>query len=411
MSIEHQIKVAFSYRVLYFVRHFTGAKQYMTDFDDIRPYYDEEVRPTLERLLDDNEFLDTIARLKSPKASRAAGFLLRPIVRSALRKELKDVHDVASLQNLIWHYMNRNIKQTITRLSSSGLERLDQDKNYLFISNHRDIAMDSAMVNWQLYNNDFGTLRIAAGDNLLTKPYASDLMRLNKSFIVNRSAKAPREKLKAAKKLSSYIHFSLFEEKANIWIAQREGRAKDGLDHTNSAIISMLALNKDKSCEIDEYFNSLNVVPVSISYEYDPCDAEKARELTLIDRDGGYEKDEHEDVKNIARGITGFKGNVHVAFGEVAAEPFKKVEDIVAWLDNTILENYVIHPTNCIAFELLENKSPKIPVTADSILFTDYDASASRKIFKQRLDGIDSSWHRRLLETYANPVYQRLKLE
>ena len=140
-----------------------------------------------------------------------------------------------------------------------------RDRPYLFISNHRDIAMDPAFVNWVLYQNGFKTLRIAIGDNLLTKPFASDLMRLNKCFIVNRSATSPREKLKAAKKLSAYMHHSLTQDKSNLWIAQREGRAKDSLDITNPAIISMLALNKPKQEAFGDYIASLNIVPVSIS--------------------------------------------------------------------------------------------------------------------------------------------------
>ena len=177
--------------------------------------------------------------------------------------------------------MRKMIDTTVSGLSVSGLDQLSPDQSYVFVSNHRDIAMDPALVNWVLHLNQHQTLRVAIGDNLLTKPYVSDLMRLNKSFIVNRSATAPREKLKAAKHLSSYIHHSITEDRQNIWIAQREGRAKDGLDRTNSAVIGMLGLSKAKPVPLADHIKTLNIVPVSISYEYDPCDEAKAKELYM----------------------------------------------------------------------------------------------------------------------------------
>ena len=378
------------------------------DFDDIRPYNDQEVLTTIQRLLADNEFLDTVARLKMPNFSKMAAPLVRPLVRNALRKEVKDVTSIDTFQQRLEKYMQRMLDDTTTELTVSGLEKLSKDKAYCFISNHRDIAMDPAVVNWVLFQNGFQTLRIAIGDNLLSKPFASDLMRLNKCFIVNRSAKAPREKLKAARKLSSYIHYSICEDNANIWIAQREGRAKDGLDITNPAIVSMLALSKAKTETFAEFWTRANIVPVSISYEWDPCDRDKARELTLKQRDGRYDKAEHEDVQSIAKGITGVKGRVHLAFGEPLDPSLEGVEQAVTTINEQILANYVLQPSNCVAYELLEQRSPLLPCGSLGQLFTDYDANSERKQMQQRLSQCDAEWRDMLLRIYANPVYAKL---
>lgn len=382
-----------------------------TEFDDIRPYNDSEVRPTIERLLRDHEFLDTVAGLKLPRLSRWCAPVLRPLVRRALRKEATGVMSVADFQQRIEKYVRQLLDKTVAELTVSGLEHLQPGKAYCFVSNHRDIAMDPAFVNWTLYHNGFQTLRIAIGDNLLTKPFASDLMRLNKSFIVNRSATSPREKLKAARKLSAYIHHSVVKDNANIWIAQREGRAKDGIDKTNPAIISMLAMSRVKPETFGDFLSRANIVPVSISYEWDPCDEFKARELTLLKRDGQYAKSEHEDVRSIAQGISGFKGRVHLAFGERLASTIADVDEAVAVIDQAIVANYVLHASNCVAYEMIENQSPQVPVGADGQLFTQIDATEARRQLQQRLNACDPQWRDMMLRIYANPVYIKLKAE
>lgn len=381
------------------------------EFDDIRPYDDSEVRPTIERLLNDREFLDTVARLKAPRLSRWFAPLLRPLVRRALRKETAGVMTVDDFQQRLEKYVRQLLDDTVTELTISGLDHLTPGKAYCFISNHRDIAMDPAFVNWTLYHNGFQTLRIAIGDNLLTKPFASDLMRLNKSFIVNRSATAPREKLKAARKLSGYIHHSVVKDNANIWIAQREGRAKDGVDRTNPAIVSMLAMSRAKPESFGDFLSRANIVPVSISYEWDPCDEFKARELTILKRDGRYEKAEHEDVRSIAKGISGFKGRVHLAFGEPLSSAIADVDEAVEVIDRAILSNYVLHASNCAAYEMIERKSPKVPVGADGRLFTETDATEARRQLQERLDTCEPQWRDMLVRIYANPVYTKLNAE
>ncbi|WP_111640378.1 1-acyl-sn-glycerol-3-phosphate acyltransferase [Marinimicrobium alkaliphilum] len=380
----------------------------MTDFDDIRPYHDHEVRPVLDRLLADPELAEAVTRLKFPRASRLVGPLLRPLVRRAMRRQLAGVQSVYDFQLVIEKYMRTMLETTTSGLTTSGLDRLDPQQAYLFISNHRDIAMDPAFVNWTLYHAGFNTLRIAIGDNLLTKPYVSDLMRLNKSFIVNRSAKAAREKFKAAKKLSAYIHHSIVNDRANIWIAQREGRAKDGKDKTNPAVIGMLTLSKPKPAPLADYVHQLNIVPVSISYEWDPCDAAKAREVYHQRTSGGYQKEQHEDVKSIALGISGQKGRVHVAFGRPLQGDYSDDDQVVSEIDQQILEHYVLQPTNCFAWELLHGEVPRVTWGPHREPYDPAALRAQRHQFELRMQAIPSEQRRLALENYANPVASKL---
>ncbi len=381
----------------------------IAEFDDIRPYNDDEVASVIRGLLKDSEFLDTITKFKFPQLGRYIAPFVRPVVKSKLAKEAETVRQVYDFQARIEAYLQRVISTTVDTLSFSGVENLEKDKAHLFISNHRDIAMDPAFVNWVLYQNKFTTLRIAIGDNLLTKPFAADLMRLNKSFIVNRSATAPREKFKAAKLLSKYIHHSVTQDNENVWIAQREGRAKDGNDKTNAAIISMLALNKAKPQEFAEYVRELRIVPVTISYEYDPCGYDKARELTKLAQLGQYKKREHEDVQSIAKGITGYKGNVHLSFGQPLQQNFENSEQVTDTLDRDIQKNYILHPTNCFAYEMLEKKSPKLPVGQSNKIFSENDFDQERQKFDSYLENCKPDYRELLLKTFANPVYNKIK--
>jgi len=380
----------------------------MTEFDDIRPYHDDEVRPTLDRILADPELSDAVARLKFPKLNAWLGWLLKPLVKSKLTQELAGVNDVRGFQDVVAKYMGSTLDATTKSVTTSGLDKLDPKQSYLFISNHRDIAMDPAFVNWTLYHNNCNTLRIAIGDNLLTKPFVSDLMRLNKSFIVNRSAKAPREKLKAAKHLSAYIHHSIVNENSSIWIAQREGRAKDGLDKTNSAVLGMLTLNKAKTEALSDYVKQLRIVPVAISYELDPCDAAKARELYHHRTHGSYQKEEHEDVKSIAMGIAGQKGHVHLAFGEVLHGDYTDTDELVADIDNHIFSDYVLHATNCFAYEMLHGKAPQVDYSAKNIPFDGNQLQEDRALFEARMHEIPSTYRDIALAIYANPVVSKL---
>ncbi len=372
----------------------------MFQFDDIRPYNDEEVRPTIDRLLQDREFIHAVACLKFPRLGRLLPWLMQPLVKNFLAKQLDGVMSVEDLQLKVKAYMDQMMSRTMTAFSVSGLKELAEDKAYLFISNHRDIAMDPAFVNWSLYTEERKTVRIAIGDNLLSKPYVSDLMRLNKSFIVKRNLKGAREKLKAAKELSGYIGHSLLSDNENIWIAQREGRAKDGIDSTQAAVLKMISLSKPKTQSFGEYMASLNIVPVAISYEWDPCDNAKGQELYMKAEEGGYEKDEHEDVASIAAGITGNKGRVHVSFGEPITQVFEEAEDLAAEIDRQVLSSYRLQPSSLCAYRMLEGK---LPEGADEA-----SVNTIEPAFKGRIESMDSRWQNIVIKGYANAVYSQL---
>lgn len=383
----------------------------MTQFDDIRPYNDTEVAPAITRVLADPELIAAVAKLRFPRLCGWCPAIIKAIVRSVLKRQLKGVATVRELQDIIGHYLGSMIEERVTELSFSGLERLSPDKHYLFISNHRDIAMDPAFISWVLNENGFDTVRIAIGDNLLTKPYVSDLMRLNKSFIVNRSASSMREKFKASKHLSAYIHHSIVEEGSSIWIAQREGRAKDGLDSTNTAIVSMLALSKPKSVEFSAFIKELNIVPVSISYEWDPCDAAKSNELSAHAEHGAYEKDEHEDVASIAAGIAGEKGCVHVAFGELLSGDYDNADQVAKAMDRQIWDNYVLHPSNHLAYQKLYGKSADLPVSAGAKPYVAQHYAQQQRELERRLAEVPESQRDILLGIYANPVVSHLRVQ
>ncbi|NHO64176.1 cytochrome C oxidase Cbb3 [Aestuariicella hydrocarbonica] len=381
----------------------------MTQFDDIRPYNDAEVEPAIARVLAAPELIDAVTRLRFPRLAGWVPWLLKPLVRRVLSQQLRGVTSVRQLQEIVSHYLDDMIDRCVDQLTVSGLDHLDANKHYLFISNHRDIAMDPAFVNWALNKNGFDTMRIAIGDNLLTKPYVSDLMRLNKSFIVKRSATSVREKFKASKHLSAYIHHSIVEENSNIWIAQREGRAKDGLDATNTAIISMLALSRPKTVDFSTFIRELNIVPVSISYEWDPCDAAKANELFAHAEHGNYEKHENEDVASIAMGIAGQKGCVHVAFGDVLSADYDNPEAVAKELDRQVWDNYVLHPSNHLAYQQLHGKVEDFPVTAQGVRFDARKYTAQQQELSRRLQGIPTEQRDIFLSIYANPVVSHLK--
>lgn len=227
------------------------------DFDDIRPYRDDEVQSVLRRVIADPECLSAIVNFRFaqwPMAVRQ--YVLQPVLGWLLRLGARRITSVRAFQQLVERYMAHMIKTTTEGLTVSGLEHLQLGEAYLFVSNHRDIAMDPAFVNWVLFHNGMDTVRIAIGDNLLTKPFASDLMRLNKSFLVKRGDMPPKKLFAALKQLSAYIRHSIVEDKASVWIAQREGRAKDGIDRTEEAIIKMFAMSKPREMAAADFYQT-----------------------------------------------------------------------------------------------------------------------------------------------------------
>lgn len=376
----------------------------MDKFKEIRPYHDDEIRPVVDRLVTDPEFLSSIASFYAPKLSRLFPGVMRSIARNKLKGQVASVHDVASMQDVIADYMYKMIEDTTTSLTHSGLENLDDDRSYLFVCNHRDITMDPAFVNYMLYHAGNRTVQIATGDNLLKKPFVSDLMRLNKSFIVQRSLKG-RELLQGLTLLSEYMHHCI-EQGSHVWIAQREGRAKDGVDKTEAALLKMLAMYQRKQ-PLSESLGKLHIVPVSISYEYDACDVLKAEELYAIESTGSFTKNEKSDIQSIVAGMIGFKGAVHVSFGQEMRYDSNDPDVIAASIDSQILENYKLRDSNYIAYELLQEKS-LLPERASGLQIGIPEIKKeSRVMFAQRLAQVDAKLHRHYLLSYANPVISR----
>ncbi|WP_330960035.1 1-acyl-sn-glycerol-3-phosphate acyltransferase [Photobacterium sp. 53610] len=321
-------------------------------YQDIRPYNDAEVSGAIQRLINDDEFINAILNYRFRQLSGVFGWLLRPLIKRFLVRKWSSVKSVEDVQLQVAKYMAATIEHSCDGVTHSGLDKLDPNKAYLFISNHRDIAMDPAMVNWCLYHNGMNTVRIAIGDNLLKKPCATELMRLNKSFIVKRSAKAPREMMKALGLLSDYITHSI-ETGHSIWIAQKEGRAKDGNDKTDPALLKMFYMEgRKRKQSFAEFMSQLHIVPVAISYENDPCDLAKAVELDAKRTTGTYEKGEFEDIESIVQGIVGEKRRVHVSFGDVITEPFESPEALADEIDRQITNIYHLFPANLIAADM-----------------------------------------------------------
>ncbi|MEH6469655.1 MAG: 1-acyl-sn-glycerol-3-phosphate acyltransferase [Halopseudomonas sp.] len=364
-------------------------------FDEIRPYNDSEVADVIARLLTTPEFITALTRFRFPRLSRWMPFVVRPLVVRVLSKQLAGIDTVAQLQDVIAAYMQSMVDRTTGKVSFSGIDRLNPGVAYLFISNHRDIAMDPAFVNWGLYHNGMDTARIAIGDNLLKKPYVSDLMRLNKSFIVNRSASGIRGKMKALMQLSGYIDHSI-SSGHSVWLAQREGRAKDGNDRTEPAILKMLYMSlKKRGLSFSEVVKALHIVPVSISYEYDPCDALKAEELHALDSEGSYQKSQFEDIESIVQGIIGFKGDVHVAFGKPITDDFDTAEELVQAIDRAVISNYHLHGSNIIA---AGRDADQVP--ADK-----------RNSYQSRIAELNSDCLPWFVAQYANPVLSKQQLD
>ena len=377
-------------------------------FSRIRPYRDHEIRPVLEQLLEDREFLDCMAAFASRELARWLPGLLRKLIKRRLRRMIEPVHDVAGVQQVVEFYMERSIRATTWGLSGEGLDNYQPGKAHVFVSNHRDIVMDPAFTNLLLHRAGFSTLQIGVGDNLLKKPFVADLMRLNKSFIVHRSLKG-RELLLALRLLSEYVHHCV-EESENVWIAQREGRAKDGVDRTDPALLKMLAMAKRK-LPLCESLAGLHIVPVAISYEFDPCDVFKARELHETHTTGSFTRTESGDLRHIAAGMTGFKGGVHVAFGEELRCENQDAETVAAAVDRQIIRNYRLYETNYRALEiLLEEGELRSPALARAAAGRDVD-NRSRDLFDRRLAKVEGELRKYYLFGYANPVISRCEFE
>jgi len=396
----------------------------MQQFESIRPYHDHEVPAVIERLLQSDALIQAIIHVQFPLVPRYLEKPLARFVRFRIHNNLKEIHTVADFQQRMEDFVASTIDKSITEFTFSGQGNIERGVPYVFISNHRDITLDSALLNYALMQAGLETAEIAVGDNLLTNPLVSDLLRLNKSFVVNRSVTGVKAKYRALMELSHYISLAN-EQGRSVWIAQREGRAKDGFDITDPAIIKMLHIwQKKQGAAFAETIKRLNVVPVSISYEYDPCDGLKAAELQARAAEG-YVKKAGEDVESIMRGIALPKGRVHIEIGKPLQGEFEDAESVAHALDQQIIENYRLFPPTLLAIEHLLSLSKAMQSLRDDSIarfqavaqqakdtlaaVDSQDLARQASEFSARLAHYPAQLQRTILEMYANPLLSKYK--
>ncbi len=373
----------------------------MQEFESIRPYQDEEVEEVIARLVRDPGLRAAASRFLLPRISALAPAFANTLVGWMLRLRTRRMTTVEQVQVFLENYMRRLIETTVEDLSWSGLESLQPGTAYLFISNHRDIVLDSGILNYVIYHAGHQTARMAVGDNLLSEPFAADLMRLNKSFVVERSATGRKAIYQAINRTSSYIRHSL-QTGHSVWIAQREGRAKDGFDRTDPALLKMLALAwRDDVEQFGEILENINLVPVSISYELDPCDRDKARELTLLERDGEYSKAADEDLNSIVRGLLGFKGRMHLHFSDPIKADVADADELAKLVDRAIVAGLTVFPTQAAAAR--ELGMTHIPEAGSWPVKV-------QQAYAQRLETCPPDYRPALLASYGNLIRNRNEL-
>ena len=380
------------------------------EFDEIRPYEEGEMKQALNDLLADRHFNKMMQGMVPwlPKGIRNGFFKLMFIgVKTPLDFQLRFMKHVV-----------RYVLRKYAHGYSFDHKSISNKGNYLFISNHRDIVLDSAILDLMLHEAHFPTTcEIALGDNLLIYPWIKILVRMNKAFIVRRSLKA-KEMLESSVLMSRYMHYSITEKKENIWIAQREGRAKDSSDHTQDSVLKMLALGGEGT--IVEKLKALNIVPLTISYEYDPCDYLKAQEFQLKRDDPSWKKSKQDDLDNMRIGIFGFKGHVHYHtstpvntwIDELKDLPKTEVyKEIAQRLDKAIHAGYKLYPGNYIAYDELNGTSTFSQHYGEREKNV-FDKYVSQQIAKIDIPNKDEAFLReRILTMYANPVVNKLQTE
>jgi hypothetical protein len=326
-------------------------------YHDIRPYNDEEVSQVLERLGQSFELHRALVSYRFKRYPQWSQRLLTNMVGWQLRRHFAPMTTVDAFQGWLKDWITALIESTTSDVEIHGLEHLEQERSYLWLSNHRDIAMDPTLVGYALVASGWPTARIAIGDNLLSNPVLADLMRLNKSFIVKRSITDRRTRLREFQKLSGYIRHSL-EEGHSVWLAQREGRAKDNLDHTDTAVLKMLSLSgRDDRLSFPEIMERLRPVPVLVQYEWDPCDVLKARELVALEEKGHYEKAEGEDTHSILLGMRGQKGKIRICFGTpLTMDEMQDATRMATATDSAIDQMKTLFPVNYAALRILQDE-------------------------------------------------------
>lgn len=373
----------------------------MSKFDTIRPYYDSEVNNGIRSVI------------THPMMKALMNFTFPDVDEKVWIDQLQKTHSIRDFQiNFVYHSVQKVLQRSSEGLTTSGFEKLEKNTSYLFISNHRDIILDTSLLNVALYEHGLVMTASAIGDNLVKKDFLYKLSKLNRNFLVQRGL-SPRELLQSSKLMSEYIGQLLLRENRSVWIAQREGRTKDGNDATHQGVLKMLGMGSDEENVMD-YFKKLKIVPVSISYEYDPTDALKMPQLMAEANDEVYVKEKNEDFVTLLSGIMGQKKRIHMHIGDVLKsemDEIKRNEDnsnrqiqaLAQVIDDSILSSYKLWPTNFIAHDLLYNAHQY------SHLYTDEEKSLFERRLEMKIDSTNPKMVESFLAMYANPVTNKQK--
>lgn len=373
------------------------------DFDDIRPFLPEELPEVFDRLIKDESFQNVIKTIHPDVPVEKIAELIRSC-KSNYEFQLK----------LIYPILEKLLSKASTGMTSD-YTNINKCNGFTFVSNHRDIVLDSALLDVTLINNGYDTVEIAIGDNLLVFPWIKDLVRVNRSFIVQR-ALTMRQMLMASAKMSRYMHYVIKDKQSNLWIAQREGRAKDSNDLTQESVIKMMAMGGE-SKDVIENLKEMNIVPLAISYEYDPCDYLKAEELQNKRDIEGFKKSQQDDLDNMRIGIFGYKGHIHYHAAPCINDWLDRIDPntpktdlfriIAEHIDQEIHKNYRLYPCNKAALSLLDDKYINISSDEECAAFEKYLESKMKQI---TLKNPDYDFLRnRLLTMYAYPALNQIK--
>lgn len=373
-------------------------------FSDIRPYTNLEANQKIKELLSDPVFTRVLLGLYND-----------PNVVEQIKQKLSMVQTIEQLQRDFTYGMVKMIIETTTDgLTFSGVERLEKNKAYLFVSNHRDIILDSAFLNYMTYDYGMNTTQIAIGDNLFAYNWIVHAVKLNRSFVVKRNI-GVRELLTASKVLSDYIRTTIRDNNISVWIAQGEGRTKDGDDKTQQGLLKMLHMSNDKG--FLEGITELNIIPVSISYEIEPCGIAKVNETLQKDKDG-FHKTLKDDLKSMAMGVKNQKGRVHFSFGkpihtflegiDEEAKTNDLLQGVAELIDKRIHCNFMLWPNNYAAHDILfENDTYKNLYTAE-------EKKKFEGLLNEAITAIgdhQDEVRERFLKLYANPVINANKYD
>ncbi|AWI24782.1 1-acyl-sn-glycerol-3-phosphate acyltransferase [Flavobacterium pallidum] len=373
----------------------------MQKFDAIRPFYDAEV----------NEAIQKVAN--HPMMKALMNFTFPDLADDVWKEQLKRTYSIRDFQcNYIYQSVQQVLRKSSDGLTTSGFEKLEPNTSYLFISNHRDIILDTSLINASLFDHGLVMTASAIGDNLVKKSFLHALSRLNRNFLVLRGL-PPRELLQSSKLMAEYIAQLLLRENRSVWIAQREGRTKDGNDATHPGVLKMLAMGSDENNLMD-YFRKVRLVPISISYEYDPTDALKMPQLMAEANNEIYIKEKNEDFMTLLSGIMGQKKRIHIHVGDVLDDEIeaikqefdnsnKQIQALAQAIDDSILSSYHLWPTNYIAYDI-QNNTDKYKSH-----YTENEKMLFERRLEMRIDESDPMQVQRFLAMYANPVVNKSK--